>query len=167
MIQLQRCRKPEPVCRNLRVVRKRTPQTRVRRPCEWLWHPPKDADPEDEFDCIALLDKGLVFVECKTGKGDLYGEITKFMRRDAELSATYSFFVFDGDYTFDRGQDDTPKLSARQAADLEVQSISKVTVRGQEFFRIQGHKKWIGGRMGDGTSWRVQLSEDSRAASGI
>ena len=108
----------------------------------------KDADPEDEFDCIALLDKGLVFVECKTGKGDLYGEIAKFMRRDAELAATYSFFVFDRDYTFDKAQDDTPKLSARQASDLEVQSISKVTARGQEFFRIQGQQKWVGGRMG-------------------
>ena len=107
----------------------------------------KDADPEDEFDCIALLDKGLVFVECKTGKGQLYGEIAKFVRRDAELSATYSFFVFDRDYTFDKGQD-TPKLSAKQAADLDVQSISKVTIRGQEFFHIQGRRKWVGGRMG-------------------
>jgi hypothetical protein len=108
----------------------------------------KDANPEDEFDCIALLDKGLVFVECKTGKGDLYGEIAKFMRRDAELSATYSFFVFDRDYTFDKGQDDTPKLSAKQAADLDLQSISKVTARGQEFFHIRGQRKWVGGRMG-------------------
>jgi hypothetical protein len=74
----------------------------------------KDADPEDEFDCIALLDEGLVFVECKTGKGGLYNEIAKFVRRDAELSATYSFFVFDRDYTFDNAQDDTPKLSAKQ-----------------------------------------------------
>src|SRR6266516_3605421 len=29
----------------------------------------KDADPGDEFDCIALLDRGIVLVECKTGKG--------------------------------------------------------------------------------------------------
>lgn len=108
----------------------------------------KDANPEDEFDCIALLDKGLVFVECKTGRGDLYGEIAKFLRRDAELSATYSFFVFDRDYTFDKGQEDTPKLSAKQAADLDIQSIAKVTARGQEFFHINGERKWVGGRMG-------------------
>ena len=55
----------------------------------------KDADPDDEFDCVALLDNGLVFVECKTGREGIYAQIKKFLRRDTELLATYSFFVFD------------------------------------------------------------------------
>jgi hypothetical protein len=56
--------------------------------------------------------------------------------------------VFDRDYTFDKGQEDAPKLSVKQAADLDIQSISKVTARGQEFFHINGERKWVGGRMG-------------------
>jgi hypothetical protein len=97
----------------------------------------KDAEPEDEFDCIALLDEGLAFVECKTGRGDLYPEIAKFIRRDAELDAIHSFFVFDRDYTFAKGENDVPKLSTAQAAALGVQSILKVNVRGEEFFEIR------------------------------
>jgi hypothetical protein len=96
----------------------------------------RDANPDDEFDCIALLDKGLVFVECKTGRGDLYGEIAKYVRRDAELSATYSFFVFDRDYTFGRGREDAPKLSKKQASDLGIQAINEVAAGGQKYFYI-------------------------------
>jgi hypothetical protein len=108
----------------------------------------KDADPEDEFDCIALLDEGLVFVECKTGRSALYGQIAKFMRRDVELDATYSFFVFDRDYTFDKGPDDTPKVTAKQAAELGIEQIFKVTVGSEKFFVIQGQAKGAG-------AWRM------------
>jgi hypothetical protein len=101
----------------------------------------KDAAPEDEFDCIALLDEGLVFVECKTGRSDLYGQIAKFMRRDVGLDATYSLFVFDRDYTFDKGPDDTPKVTAKQAAELGIESIVKVIVNSENFFHIRGYDK--------------------------
>lgn len=108
----------------------------------------KDANPDDEFDCVALLDSGLAFVECKTGKGALYGEIAKYLRRDVELSATYSFFVFDRDYTFDRGRDDTPKLSAEQASDLGIESINKVIAGSQRFFYITAPPDFAGGQRG-------------------
>jgi hypothetical protein len=125
----------------------------------------KDADPDDEFDCVALLDSGVVFVECKTGKGDLYGEIEKFMRRDAELGAMHSFFVFDRDYTFNRGEDDTPRLSRQQAFDLGIQIISKVTVGTQRFFHITGrcweHEEDLN------SFWPALPSADSKVASGI
>ena len=101
----------------------------------------KDADPDDEFDCIALLDAGLAYVECKTGKATLYSEIAKFIRRDSELCANISFFVFDRDYTFDRGQADAPNISAQQASALGLESIHRVDVRGEEFFRIVGSNK--------------------------
>jgi len=55
----------------------------------------KDASPDDEFDCIGLIDDGLTFVECKTGNKDILSEIEKFSRRDAELCADYSFFILD------------------------------------------------------------------------
>jgi hypothetical protein len=98
----------------------------------------KDADPDDEFDCIALLDGGLAFIECKTGRESIYSQISKFIRRDAELGATYSFFVFDRDYTFSRGSSDMPQLSMGQAYSLGVQSIEKVTVGSHTFFVIEG-----------------------------
>lgn len=98
----------------------------------------KDADPDDEFDCIALLDAGLAYVECKTGKGTLYGEIAKFTRRDSEICANVSLFVFDRDYTFDKGETDAPRISGEQANALGLESISKIRVRGEEFFEIVG-----------------------------
>ena len=98
----------------------------------------KDADPQDEFDCIALLDEGLVFVECKTGKGALYNEIAKFTRRDTELRASFSFFIFDRDYTFDKGQSDTPSITSQQAKSLGIDKISRVQVQGEEFLRSKG-----------------------------
>lgn len=100
----------------------------------------KDADPGDEFDCIALLDDGLVFVECKTGGGAIYAQIKKFLRRDAELEATYSFFVFDRDYTFRRDGDDAPRLSAAEAYELGIDSINKITVGSHTFFQILGQR---------------------------
>ena len=98
----------------------------------------KDAHPGDEFDCVALLDRGMVFVECKTGRGEIYAEIAKFIRRDAELGATYSFFVFDRDYTFTKEGVDLPKLSPNRARDIGVQEIMKVSVGKHAFFNITG-----------------------------
>jgi hypothetical protein len=106
----------------------------------------KDADPDDEFDCVALLDAGLVFVECKTGREDIYAQIGKFLRRDSELSATYSFFVFDRDYTFAKTGDDVPQLSWEQAYALGVQSITKVTAAGHTFFQFLGLRAAAGWR---------------------
>ena len=110
----------------------------------------KDADPGDEFDCIALLDKGLTFVECKTGREGIYNQISKFIRRDAELGATYSFFVFDRDYTFARAGNDIPQLSADRAYALGVESIEKVTVGSHAFFQVQGLRVF-------GRGWRYFL----------
>lgn len=107
----------------------------------------KDAHPDDEFDCVALLDAGLVFVECKTGRESIYSQIKTFLRRDAELGATYSFFVFDRDYTFRRTGDDVPELSYTQAFDLGVDGIIKVTVGSHTFFRVNG-PRWSGGGSG-------------------
>jgi hypothetical protein len=107
----------------------------------------KDAHPDDEFDCVALLDTGLVFVECKTGRESIYSQIKTFLRRDAELGATYSFFVFDRDYTFRRTGDDVPELSSTQAFDLGVESILRITVGSHTFFRLNG-QRWSGGGSG-------------------
>jgi hypothetical protein len=110
----------------------------------------KDVDPDDEFDCIALLDGGVAFVECKTGKGELYGEISKFLRRDTELCASHSFFIFDRDYTFEKGRDDTPKLTYEQAAKLGIGSMSKISAAKQHFFEIHGPQIYTPRRgMGD------------------
>lgn len=98
----------------------------------------KDADPDDEFDCIALLDEGVVFVECKTGRESIYAQIKIFLRRVSELDADYSFFVFDRDYTFSRDGEDVPRLSYAQARKLGIQSISRITVGSHEFFQISG-----------------------------
>jgi hypothetical protein len=106
----------------------------------------KDAHPDDEFDCVALLDAGLVLVECKTGREEICAGIKKFLRRDSELSAAYSFFVFDRDYIFARAGDDAPKLTWKQAYDLGIQGISKVTVASHTFFRIDGLREWGGSR---------------------
>lgn len=106
----------------------------------------KDADPDDEFDCVALLDEGLVFVECKTGREAIFAQIKKFLRRDAELNAAYSFFVFDRDYTFTRDGDDVPKLSYAEARELGFESISKITVGSHTFFQILGPREVRGAR---------------------
>ncbi len=110
----------------------------------------KDADPDDEFDCLALLDQGLVFVECKTGREGIYSQIKTFLRRDRELLAAYSFFVFDRDYTFSREGDDVPKLTYAQSYELGFDSISKVTVGSHTFFQIRG-QRGLGG-------WRYFLA---------
>lgn len=103
----------------------------------------KDAEPEDEFDCVAVVDKGLVFVECKTGKGDLYDEVRKFLRRDKELGAEYSLFVYDRDYTFKRGEADLPDLTKEKAATLGIDEISLVTAGKHSFFKIAGADRYL------------------------
>jgi hypothetical protein len=98
----------------------------------------KDGSPDDEFDCVAVLDGGVVFIECKTGKGDIYPEISKFIRRDAELNAAYSVFVFDRDYTFSREGDDLPEISPAEAKKLGVRAIYRISVGPHVFFQILG-----------------------------
>jgi len=95
-----------------------------------------DANPDDEFDCIAVIDDGVVFVECKTGRGAIFREIAKFVRRDIELDADYSLFIFDRDYTFQREGEDTPRLSAEQARELGIESVNRVQASNQTCFRI-------------------------------
>ena len=77
-------------------------------------------------------------MECKTGRGGLYDQIAKFIRRDAELGATYSLFVFDRDYTFNREGTDLPNLSLDRARKIGVQEIMKVSVGKHAFFHING-----------------------------
>ncbi|MGK5441798.1 hypothetical protein ACSNN7_08240 [Micromonospora sp. URMC 105] len=98
----------------------------------------KDADPGDEFDCIALIDGGLIFVECKTGKGSLYPEVSKFIRRDREVMAAYSFFLYDREYTFNRGPEDLPELEKASAIKLGIDSIARVEKNGVSFFEVDG-----------------------------
>lgn len=96
----------------------------------------QDADPGDESDCIALIDNGLVFVECKTGKGDLYHEVERFVRRDVELSATYSLFIFDRDYTFQKSETDLPEITVSDSKRLGLDSVEKVSGSGCTFYRV-------------------------------
>jgi hypothetical protein len=86
----------------------------------------KDAHPDDEFDCIALLDEGIVFVECKTGRNSIYSDVAKFIRRDTELTAMYSFYLVDRDYVFQRRGGDLPQLSREQAYELGILGIHQV-----------------------------------------
>lgn len=96
----------------------------------------RDADPDDDFDCIAFIDNGLVFIECKTGKTEIYPEIAKFIRRDAELSGTHSFFIFDRDYTFNKGKEDIPDIKKSKALKLGIDSLEKITVGRSGFYLI-------------------------------
>lgn len=98
----------------------------------------KDADPDDDFDCIALVDNGLVFVECKTGKAALYSEIEKFVRRDGELAATHSFFIFDRDYTFTKSKQDIPNIKKSKANEIGLDSLSKITIGRSGFYNATG-----------------------------
>lgn len=96
----------------------------------------KDAHPGDEFDCVALLDEGTVQVECKTGKNSIYNDVAKFARRDSEVGAVYSFYLFDRDYTFAREGEDLPKLSREQAMKMGILGICRVSVGSHKFFEI-------------------------------
>lgn len=122
----------------------------------------KDAHPEDEFDCIAFLDEGAVFVECKTGKNKIYGDVVKFARRDLEVDATYSFYLFDRDYIFTRGSDDLPELSRERALEVGILGMSKVTVRSHAFFEVwsrpneRGHRYFLAASAMDGFEDRLR-----------
>jgi hypothetical protein len=96
----------------------------------------KDANPDDEFDCIAVLDEGTVFVECKTGRDSIYSDVVKFIRRDAELAANYSFYVVDRDYIFQKEGDDVADLSRERAMELRILAIHQISVKGHQFFDI-------------------------------
>jgi hypothetical protein len=97
----------------------------------------EDAHSEDEFDCIALLDEGTVFVECKTGRNSsIYKDAAKFIRRDVEIVADYSFYLFDRDYIFQREGDDIPKLSRERAQEQRILGIHQVSIGKHKFFDI-------------------------------
>jgi hypothetical protein len=96
----------------------------------------KDAHPDDEFDCVALLDEGSVFVECKTGQSELYKDVSKFNRRDAEISASCSLYLFDRDYTFQKTGEDSPKISRERAMRLRILGVFEVSVGKHKFFEV-------------------------------
>lgn len=96
-----------------------------------------EVDPGDEFDCIALIDDGLVFIECKTGKGTIFAELGKFVRRDEELAAAYSFFIFDRGYTFSKkAKEDIPDIKNSEARELRLSSVTKINSDGAVFYNI-------------------------------
>lgn len=96
-----------------------------------------EVDPNDEFDCIALIDEGLVFIECKTGEGAIYAEVGKFVHRDEELAAAYSFFIFDREYTFSKkDKEDIPDIKSSEAKKLGLISMTKISADGAVFYSI-------------------------------
>ncbi len=104
-----------------------------------------DGESEDEFDCIAVIDDGIIFVECKTGKGSLFEEVEKFLHRDAALAATYSFFIFDRDFTFvrDKHKVDLPSLTFSQAKKIELQELQLISCPGGNFYSVRGADRWF------------------------
>lgn len=102
----------------------------------------KDANTDDEFDCIGVFDEGVVFVECKTGKDDVYKEVNKFNRRDIELAATYSMFIFDRDYAFAKGVDE-PQLKKSQAQRLRIDKIEKISKAKVVFYLLSSGKRYF------------------------
>jgi hypothetical protein len=106
----------------------------------------KDAHPKDEFDCIAILDQGSVFIECKTGADKVYKDVSIFMRRDAELAAKYSIYLVDRDYMFKSDGEDTPSLLRSTAMELGILGIFKVSVGSYHFFEIWNHPVLYGYR---------------------
>jgi hypothetical protein len=106
----------------------------------------KDAHPKDEFDCVAILDQGSVFIECKTGTNKIYRDVSIFMRRDAELAAKYSIYLVDRDYMFNSDGEDTPRLHRSTAMELGILGIFKVSVGSYYFFEIWNHPALYGFR---------------------
>ncbi len=100
----------------------------------------KDANPNDEFDCLAILDGGIFYAECKTGKSDIKNEIKKFAQRDTEVCGSYSMLIVDRKYIFtkDKSKDDIPKLKKSEAIDLGILDIFKVKFKSKKLnlFRI-------------------------------
>jgi hypothetical protein len=95
----------------------------------------KDASPSDEFDCLAILDNGLIYAECKTGRDDFKKQVKKFVQRDAEVSATYSMLILDRDYIFNKNNDQ-PLLNHEEAKKLGIISILKVEISNVTLYRI-------------------------------
>ncbi len=103
-----------------------------------------EVDPDDEFDCIALIDAGLVFIECKTGEGTIFKELKKFVRRDEELVADYSFFIFDRDYTFSKkDKEDVPDIKVSEANKLGLNSVTKISADGSVFYSIVSGSRYF------------------------
>jgi hypothetical protein len=103
----------------------------------------RDASPEDEFDCVGIIDDGLVYIECKTGKTSLFPEIEKFVRRDEALGADYSFFIFDRDWTFSREGDDLPDLTESQATSLGLSALQSIECPAGKFYSVQSGTRWF------------------------
>lgn len=96
----------------------------------------KDADAGDEFDCIAVLDSGLAYIECKTGKAEIQDEVRKFVQRDTEIAATQSLFIYDRSYVFTKGKDDIPDLTESTARSIGIDRISAVSGNGVRFYQV-------------------------------
>jgi hypothetical protein len=77
-----------------------------------------------------------VLVECKTGRNSIYRDVAKFARRDLEVAAVYSFYLFDRDYTFTKDGEDLPKLSREQAMEMGILGICRVSVGSHRFFEV-------------------------------
>lgn len=103
----------------------------------------KDANPDDEFDSISVIDDGLVFVECKTGKESLLSGVEKFVRRDAELSAAYSLYIFDRDWTFDKVHDDLPDIKMSETHNSGMLSLQRIWYQGLSFYSVQSQERWF------------------------
>jgi hypothetical protein len=103
----------------------------------------KDASPDDEFDSISVIDDGLVFVECKTGKEILLRGVEKFLRRDKELSAAYSLYIFDRDWTFNKDHDDLPDIKMSEARNSGMVSLRRISYRGLSFYAVQSQERWF------------------------
>ncbi len=104
-----------------------------------------DGESEDEFDCIAVIDDGIIFVECKTGKDSLFKGVEKFLHRDAALAATYSFFIFDRDFTFvsDKHKVDLPNFTESQAKKIGLQELQSISSPGGNFYFVRGADRWF------------------------
>ncbi len=87
----------------------------------------EDANKDDEFDSVALLDEGLFYAECKTGKGTLAQAVKKFVRRDKQLCAKYSLFIFDREYLFKRGAEDFPDFTHSQALKYGINFMERIS----------------------------------------
>lgn len=96
----------------------------------------KDASPDDEFDCLAILDNGLLYTECKTGRTEIKTEIKKFAQRDAEVCANYSMLILDRDYVFKNDEEDAPMLTNQDAAALGIHNIANVKYKKTNLIRI-------------------------------
>lgn len=94
----------------------------------------EDAHKDDEFDSIALFDEGLFYAECKTGKGSLVRAVTKFVRRDKQLCAKYSLFIFDREYLFNRGAEDFPDFTRTQAHKYGINYMDRISKKSKYDF---------------------------------